>query len=136
MGSEAGFFVLYLLYGLVFFLIGTAIVSRDLKFSDLKIAKILWIFALFAFTHGLNEWLELFLRTTRYTAEGPLYVYLIGGQWLAFGLSFAFLFWFGLQLLLAIRPVMINPLWVVLAAASIALSPIVVLYSSSTVVLR
>jgi len=128
MGSEAEFFILYLLYGLVFFLIGAAIISRDLKSSDLKIARILWIFALFAFIHGLNEWVELFMRSTRIHADGTLDAYLLCGQWITFGLSFAVLLWFGTELQLAMRPVLTNRLLAAPLTASIALAPVTLCY--------
>jgi len=55
-------FLLYLFYGGAFFAIGVSITSRDIKLSNLKIARYLWIFALFAYVHAFHEWYELFLR--------------------------------------------------------------------------
>jgi len=52
-------FVLYLLYGLAFFTLGVAILSRDMRLSELGIAKILWLLAGFGIIHGFHEWLEL-----------------------------------------------------------------------------
>ncbi|MFT5730895.1 MAG: two-component system NtrC family sensor kinase [Desulforhopalus sp.] len=52
-------FVLYLLYGLAFFTLGVAILSRDIRLSELGIAKILWLLAGFGIIHGFHEWLEL-----------------------------------------------------------------------------
>ncbi len=52
-------FVLYLLYGLAFFTLGVAILSRDLRLSELGIARILWILAAFGISHGFHEWVEL-----------------------------------------------------------------------------
>ena len=52
-------FILYLLYGLSFFTLGVAILSRDIRLSELGIAKILWLLALFGISHGFHEWLEL-----------------------------------------------------------------------------
>lgn len=52
-------FILYLLYGLAFFTLGIAILSRDTRFSELGIAKILWLLALFGIIHGFHEWFEL-----------------------------------------------------------------------------
>lgn len=57
-------FLVYLFYGGAFFAIGVSIISRDLKSSRLKIARILWVFALFAVIHGVHEWLEMFLRVS------------------------------------------------------------------------
>lgn len=52
-------FVLYLLYGLSFFTLGIAILSRDISLSELGIARILWLLAGFGIVHGFHEWLEL-----------------------------------------------------------------------------
>lgn len=52
-------FILYLLYGLAFFTLGVAILSRDTRLSELGIARILWLLAGFGITHGFHEWLEL-----------------------------------------------------------------------------
>ena len=52
-------FLLYLLYGLAFFTLGVAILSRNTRFSELGIAKILWLLAVFGIIHGFHELLEL-----------------------------------------------------------------------------
>ncbi len=52
-------FLLYLIYGLAFFTLGVAILSRDTRLSELGIAKILWLLAVFGIIHGFHEWLEL-----------------------------------------------------------------------------
>lgn len=51
-------FILYLLYGLAFFTLGVAILFRDIRFSELGIARILWLLAFFGIVHGFHEWLE------------------------------------------------------------------------------
>lgn len=98
--EEAGFFVMYLFYGLVFFTIGAAIASKNLRLSKIKVAHVLWILALFALTHGLSEWLELFLRMNREHLAGEFYPGLMRAKFILTGLSFALLFWFGAELLL------------------------------------
>ncbi len=97
-------FVLYLLYGLAFFAMGMAIISRDTRSSNLEIARPLWLFALFAFTHAFHEWSELylllqqrfiepdFLLRIKLTKLGPVFV------------SFCFLLLFGLVLLRIVFP--------------------------------
>jgi len=52
-------FILFLLYGLAFFTLGVAILSRDTRLSELGIARILWLLAVFGIIHGFHEWLEL-----------------------------------------------------------------------------
>jgi signal transduction histidine kinase len=121
--ADAGYFILYLIYGLVFFLIGAAITSRDLSFSDLKVSRILWIFALFAYVHGVNEWFVLFLNMNHQHVQGNLYAYLMTGQLLLLWLSFAFLFWFGLELLLLNRSHKRYGILIALLVALIILGP-------------
>ncbi|ADH86769.1 sensor histidine kinase [Desulfurivibrio alkaliphilus] len=54
-------FLIYLFYGAAFFAIGVAIISRLSTFAFLRIAGIFWLLALFAFSHAMHEWLEMFL---------------------------------------------------------------------------
>ncbi|MDX2495248.1 MAG: hypothetical protein QNK27_09835, partial [Desulfuromusa sp.] len=60
MPSEFYTFLLYLFYGMAFFAIGVSITSRDTRASHLKIASVLWLFALFAYSHAFHEWFELY----------------------------------------------------------------------------
>jgi two-component system NtrC family sensor kinase len=62
MEKELYSLIVYLFYGGAFFAIGVSITSRDTSLSKLKIARFLWIFALFAYIHGSHEWYEMFLR--------------------------------------------------------------------------
>lgn len=52
-------FILYLLYGLAFFTLGVAILSRDIRLSELGIARIIWLLAAFGLVHGFHEWMAL-----------------------------------------------------------------------------
>ena len=52
-------FILYLLYGLAFFTLGVAILSREIRLSELGIARILGLLAAFGLIHGFHEWLVL-----------------------------------------------------------------------------
>lgn len=87
-------FILYLLYGLTFFTLGVAILSRDIRLSELGIARILWLLAIFGIIHGFHEWLELLdslfpeINDARFTLFRLVVV----------SLSFLFLFYFGLFL--------------------------------------
>lgn len=101
--AEAGFYILYLFYGLVFFTIGAAITSKNLRLSKLPLVRVLWILALFAFAHGLSEWLAMFMRMNIEHLQGEYFPYFIRGKFILTGLSFAFLFWFGAELLLLNR---------------------------------
>ncbi len=87
-------FILYLLYGLTFFTLGVAILSRDVRLSELGIARILWLLATFGIIHGFHEWLELLellfpeINDIRFSLFRLAVV----------SLSFLFLFYFGLFL--------------------------------------
>lgn len=99
MGCEPFTFLLYLFYGLAFFCMGVAVTSKDIGASGLKIAGIFWLFALFAYTHALHEWFELYfiLFAGRISAE-ILPVLHIAKLSLIF-ISFLALLCFGLALL-------------------------------------
>lgn len=87
-------FILYLLYGLAFFTLGVAILSRDIRLSELGIARIIWLLALFGIIHGFHEWLELLeqynpeIRTTNFFL---FRLFIVSS-------SFLFLLYFGLFL--------------------------------------
>lgn len=87
-------FILYLLYGLTFFTLGVAILSRDTRLSELGIAKILWLLATFGIVHGFHEWLELLqqLFPEVHPSGYPLF------RLVVVNLSFLFLFYFGIFL--------------------------------------
>lgn len=85
-------FLLYLLYGLAFFTLGVAILSRDIRLSELGIARIIWLLAVFGIIHGFHEWLELLEQlypeiNTRWFSLFRL---------LVVGISFLFLLYFGI----------------------------------------
>ncbi len=71
-----------------------AILSRDIRLSELGIARILWLLAGFGIIHVFHEWLELLellfpeINDSRFTIFRLVVV----------GLSFLFLFYFGLFL--------------------------------------
>ncbi|OGU13557.1 MAG: hypothetical protein A2076_16670 [Geobacteraceae bacterium GWC2_53_11] len=52
-------YILYLFYGAAFLFLGVSIAAKDLKGSDLKFARSLWLLGAFGFLHGAREWLEL-----------------------------------------------------------------------------
>ena len=87
-------FTLYLLYGLAFFTLGVAILSRDTRLSELGIARILWLLAIFGIIHGFHEWLEL-LEQLNPDVVSPLFPLF---RLLLVGSSFLFLLYFGIFL--------------------------------------
>jgi len=89
-------YTLYLLYGLAFFTLGVAILSRDIRFSELGIARIIHLLALFGIVHGFHEWLQLLehLEPTLGTPSFALF------RLLVVSISFLFLLYFGLFLII------------------------------------
>jgi signal transduction histidine kinase len=87
-------FILYLLYGLAFFTLGVAILSRDTRLSELGIARIIWLLAIFGILHGFHEWLEL-LEQLNPDIVFPAFSHF---RLILVGASFLFLLYFGLFL--------------------------------------
>lgn len=87
-------FILYLLYGLAFFTLGVAILSRDIRLSELGIARIIWLLAVFGIVHGFHEWLEL-LEQLDPDIKTPTFSLI---RLIVVNISFLFLFYFGLFL--------------------------------------
>ncbi len=87
-------FILYLLYGLTFFTLGVAILSRDIRLSELGIARIIWLLAVFGIIHGFHEWLEL-LEQLAPDVKSPLFSEF---RLVVVSTSFLFLLYFGLFL--------------------------------------
>ncbi|MBD1401699.1 sensor histidine kinase [Pelovirga terrestris] len=90
-------FLVFLPYGAVFFAIGVAITSRRKSFTNLKIAGLFWLLAIFAFFHALHEWLEMY-RHLRLIDADSLLIYVGHISLLIALVSFLFLFLFGITL--------------------------------------
>src|SRR5512147_1312672 len=87
------------LYGLVFFVMGLAIVLQSRRASRLELARSLGWLAAFGITHGLNEWGDLFIPIqAAYTPQTVIrLLYLV--QLVLLSVSFACLLQFGVSLL-------------------------------------
>jgi two-component system, NtrC family, sensor kinase len=91
-------YILYLFYGLSFFVLGITIFTKDVHFSHLEVAKIIRLLGIFGFIHGIHEWAELYSIITKYYGS-PV----TGEQWhllrvVIIGSSFYFLLLFGIQI--------------------------------------
>lgn len=104
MGDDLYFFLLYLFYGLAFYTLGVAVVTAQTRASRLKIAPFLWMFALFAFLHAGNEWLELFLRLEGDKFSRGSLLFFSGLRLALKFSSYLFLMVFGLRLIAAQHP--------------------------------
>jgi two-component system, NtrC family, sensor kinase len=87
-------FILYLLYGLTFFTLGVAILSRDIRLSELGIARIIRLLAMFGIIHGFHEWLQLLELLFPANIDSGFKLFRLA----VVSLSFLFLLYFGLFL--------------------------------------
>lgn len=96
--------VVYFVYGLVYFLMGFAVLLQSRGCSALKSARHHYLLGLFGLVHGLADWGPLFipLQAGIYgprSASGLWYVYLV-----LLIVSFVFLYYFGVNILVAFYP--------------------------------
>ncbi len=89
--------VVFFVYGLAFFLLGTAILLKQDKRSSLKLRSLLLLLAGFGLLHGASEWSDMFLALGE-TYWTPFLFRIIKtiGFYLGLG-SFVFLLAFGLR---------------------------------------
>ncbi len=95
--SPTQIFLVYLPYGAVFFAIGIAITSRRRAFVNLQIAGLFWLLAIFAFTHALHEWVEMY-RHLQLSGSVQWLIPIRHVSLLLALISFVFLFLFGISL--------------------------------------
>jgi signal transduction histidine kinase len=90
-------------YGQVFFVTGLAIALQSRQRSELALARILGWLAAFGLVHGLMEWGYLFVPIQAGWLPLPAVESLLLVQLVMKPLSFAFLFQFGVELLISAR---------------------------------
>lgn len=91
--------IIYFAYGLVFFVLGLAIALQSRNYSRLDLARSLKWLAAFGFTHGFNEWGDLFIPIqAAYMSPGTIDI-LHNFHLLLLAISFTCLFEFGVRLL-------------------------------------
>lgn len=95
---------LYLFYGMAFFAMGVSITSRDTRASNLAIARCLWLFSLFAYTHALLEWFSLYIILYSGQFSPPLLLPLNSFKLFLLLISFCFLLLFGISVLGMVLP--------------------------------
>lgn len=103
-------FIIYLFYGLSFFILGFAILLKDKRFSRLEIANTLMHLAFFAVLHGIHEWLDLFLLTNKIYMSEEIFFIWIKYKFALLIISFLFLLYFGFKSLLILSEAKINRL--------------------------
>jgi len=94
-------YLLYFFYGAAFLFLSAAIAMKDMRASDLKLAKSLWLLAMFGFTHGVHEWLQVYplIEGERISVREIYYVKAVALG--LFVVSFLFLLQFGSALIRA-----------------------------------
>lgn len=91
--------MIYFVYGLVFFILGFAIILQTRQSSRLDFARSLRWLAAFGITHGFHEWGDLFIPIQAdYLSDGVVRILYIL-HLILLALSYVFLFEFGLALL-------------------------------------
>jgi signal transduction histidine kinase len=91
--------IFFFLYGLVFFIMGIAILLQTRHASRLDLARSLVWLALFGILHGLNEWGDFFIPKQAAYLSVSTINFLYAFQLLILAVSFACLFEFGVTLL-------------------------------------
>ena len=91
--------MIYFVYGLVFFLLGFAIILQTRQSSRLDFARSLRWLAAFGITHGFHEWGDLFIPIQAEYLSTAIIRILYILHLILLALSYIFLFEFGLALL-------------------------------------
>jgi len=118
--------VLWFIYGQVYFILALSIILRAQPQSRLEMARTLPLLAAFGLSQALVNWGDVFIPIQASYAPAALLTHMRMLQVLLLGLSFTFLFAFGLQL---VWPRNRNPKWARLLPLAIYL-----VWGSSTVI--
>ena len=97
---QANIILIYFVYGLAHFVIGIAVALESGRTTQLQLSRALPFLALFGITHGINEWIEMFSLIAGQIPtllQEPRWAEMVKLAWK--GLSFFFLFEFGVRLL-------------------------------------
>jgi signal transduction histidine kinase/CheY-like chemotaxis protein len=95
--------VVFFVYGMAFFLLGTAIFLQSRRGSEFALANFLWLLAGFGLVHSVGEWIDMFL-TLGDAYWTPLGTHVLRIASLYAGVSFVFLLKFGLRMVLHDHP--------------------------------
>lgn len=85
--------IIFFIYGLAFLVMGITILLQPKSNSRFEIASILWILAIFAIAHGLNEFLNMWGMVKSYSLNLDII------RWPSLIISYLFLFEFGSRLI-------------------------------------
>ncbi len=110
--------IIFFFYGLAFLAMGAVIILLSKKNDFLGLNKDFWLLSLFGFSHGLNEWVDLFiLRGYPFNVEA-----LTAAGAVLLPISYVFLLMFGVNVLVRQLPYLrrLKFLWLVCLSAWIA----------------
>ena len=101
--SIPSIYLIYFFYGAAFLFLSVSIAMKDMRASDLELARSLWLLGAFGFTHGMHEWLQMYplLEGEHLTVRDIYHVQAVALG--LFVLSFLFLLWFGTALTRAVH---------------------------------
>jgi signal transduction histidine kinase len=101
---DANRIVVQFLYGQAFFIAALAILLRLNRQSRFRLARAIWLFAVFALLHALSEWGEVFIPLQSNSVPLPAVRWLQYLQLILVAASFVVLYQFGASLLIQTRP--------------------------------
>ena len=96
-------YLVYFFYGAAFLFLSVSIAMKDMRASDLDLARILWLLGAFGFTHGVHEWLQMYPLIEGEHLEVREIYYLKAVALGLFVISFLFLLRFGTLLIRAVH---------------------------------
>ncbi|MGA1862729.1 hypothetical protein OWM07_07585 [Deferribacter thermophilus] len=101
-------FIIYIFYGLSFFVLGFSILLKDKSFSKLDFLYDLNYLAIFAIIHGFHEWIELYLFfNMKFMINQELQKWYVF-KYLLLYLSYSFLLIFAVKLFLYLLKINLN----------------------------
>ncbi|MFC2029509.1 sensor histidine kinase [Chloroflexota bacterium] len=101
---EINWFILYSVYGQVFFIMGLVTGLQWRRHSHLELARPLPWLAAFGIAHGLNEWGHIFIPLQALYLDESVVQLMIIAHLLLLAVSYFFLFQFGVELVLPLLP--------------------------------
>ncbi len=117
-------YLIYFFYGAAFLVMAASIAAKDMKGSDLKLAKSVRLLGIFGLTHGIHEWMQLYpLIEGDHLSFRAIFLAKLAAL-IIFVVSYLFLLWFGLTL---IRGVSEKRVWKVVRVIPVLLAAVWVL---------
>ncbi len=108
--------LVFLVYGMTYVIIATAILAHNRKNSEYELAGVLWLFAVYALFHAPADFINMWYTLTVHEGGDVQYI----GTLLTYA-AYAFLFEFGRRVLLLPRPTTPLLSWYVLPALAMAI---------------